>query len=105
MKAYMEQIKKYINRSAAREDEPVVDILYQNYLENNLRDEAAIRQEFGTLDAVLSRFTLAEYDRVWNAVCRLCDEHERRGFFSGLQIGTALMLELYENNQQKDTCF
>lgn len=105
MKVYLEQIKEYISQRTGGEDESVVDILYQNYLENNLRDYAVIRQEFGTLDAILSRFTLAEYDRVWNAVCRLCDEHERRGFFSGLQIGTALMLELFENNQQKDTCF
>ena len=97
MKINNEMIKKYLeSRETGNEKIPVTDILYYGHLENNESDAEEIVAEFGKLDMVLSKLTLSEYDRVWDAACRLCDMHERRGFLSGLQIGTALMVELFE---------
>ena len=76
----------------------IMDILYQGYLEQGREDEPSIRQEFARIDAVLSRLTLKEYDRVWDAACRLCSEHERRGFPAGVRMGVSLMLELRDND-------
>lgn len=89
----------------AKDGESVTDVLLHGYLEKNVVDEESIKQSFAQLDEVLSRLTLKEYDRVWDATCRLCNEHERRGFLSGLRIGVSFMLEIEGNNQRKDSCF
>lgn len=106
MKRVIEIIKAHVERETSLHEKPsVIDILYNGYTEQNKTDEDSIQWEFGELDSVLSRLTLKEYDRVWDAACRLCGLHERRGFCTGLHMGIHLMLELAENEQGKDSCF
>ena len=100
MNNYIAQIKEYLESEGS-----AMDILYNHHLENSVVDDEQISSAFAELDSILSKLTLKEYDRVWDAACRLCDKHERRGFLAGLRSGAGLMLELAKNEQGKDSCF
>lgn len=94
MQTFIKQIEEY-----RKDGDSVTDVLFHGHLEKKAVDEESIRQGFAQLDAVLGKLTLKEYDRVWDAVCGLCNEHERRGFLAGLRTGAAFMLEITENDR------
>lgn len=102
----IQMIKTYMEREPGLcEDMSIMDILYNGYTEQEVTDDHYIQQEFAELDDVLSKLTLKEYDRVWDATCRLCSLHERRAFCAGLHMGIDFMMEMAQNGQREDTCF
>ena len=105
MNTYIDQIKAYLAQHELHGSESVLEILYYCHLEKSAVDEEEIEREFAKLDEVLDQLTLKEYDRVWDAACKLCSAHERRGFAAGARAGVRLMLELLETGQEEDSCF
>ena len=72
----------------------VLEMLYNAYNEYNGIDNHEIKQDFEDLYESMHGKTLREKDRVIDAVCRLCRDHEKRGFADGLCLGIRLAQEM-----------
>ena len=74
--------------------QPVLEMLYDCYLEQNSFETQQIKEDFHSLDRILSKLSLQEYDQVWNLTCRLCSEHEKSAFLEGIRTAMRLTVEL-----------
>lgn len=72
----------------------VLEMLYNVYNEHNGVDNNEIQQDFEDLYEAMHGKTLREKDRVIDAVCRLCRDHEKRGFTDGISLGIRLAQEV-----------
>ena len=72
----------------------VLEMLYNAYNEYNGIDNHEIKQDFEELYEAMHGKTLREKDRVIDAVCRLCRDHEKRGFTDGIALGIRLAQEV-----------
>lgn len=75
-------------------DDAVLNLLYEQYLEMELLDRRGIQTNLVPLNDILEKLPLRDNDEVFNLTVRLCEEHEKRGFLSGVRIGAKLMQEL-----------
>ena len=72
----------------------MLEMLYDCYLEQNSFETQQIKEDFHSLDRILGKLTLQEYDQVWNLTCRLCSEHEKSAFLDGIRTALRLTVEL-----------
>ena len=63
-------------------------------------DNAAIKADFEELYRLMNGKTLREIDEIIYAVCTLCRDHEKAGFFVGITIGFELS-QILLNGQTK----
>ena len=75
-------------------DDAALNLLYEQYQELELPDRRGILDDLVPLNDILEKLPLQDNDEVFNLTVRLCEEHEKRGFFSGIRIGAKLMQEL-----------
>ena len=97
MNKYVEILKYHV-----AEDPPnfgggadsILDMLYCYHHECNNTDTDAIKAAFEELYQRMHSMPLREMDRILDAVCTLCREHERAGFIEGVKVGITLEQEL-----------
>ena len=54
----------------------------------------SVKNAFDVLYQQMHGMTLREMDRIVDAVCVLCTEHERNGFIEGVKVGIGLAQEI-----------
>lgn len=74
----------------------ILEMLFTYYHECNNTDTDAVKAAFGTLYQRMHGMPLREMDRIDDAVCTLCREHEKAGFIEGIKVGLRLAQELSE---------
>ena len=74
--------------------ESILDVLFDAYNESSGFDNAAIKADFEELYRLMNDKPLKEIDEIIYAVCTLCRDHEKAGFFEGIKVGMSLAKEL-----------
>ena len=74
--------------------ESILDVRFDAYNESSGFDNAAIKANFEELYYLMSGTPLKETDEIIYAVCTLCRDHEKAGFFEGIKVGMSLAKEL-----------
>ena len=72
----------------------ILEMLYRYYHQCNDADTDAVKAAFEDLYQQMHGMTLREMDRIVDAVCVLCTEHERAGFVEGVKMGVQLEQEI-----------
>ena len=72
----------------------ILEMLYCRYNECNSLDTEEIKADFEKLYQQMNGMPLREMDRIVDAVCALCRDHQRSGFFDGIKVGLLLWQEL-----------
>ena len=72
----------------------ILDMLYCYYHECNNTDDDNVKAAFEDLYQQMHGIPLREIDRIVDAVCTLCREHERSGFVEGVKVGVLLVQEM-----------
>ena len=72
----------------------ILEMLYAYYHECNNTDSDAIKAAFEDLYQRMHGMPLREMDRIIDAVCTLCQEHEKAGFVEDVKIGILLDQEI-----------
>ena len=70
--------------------ESILEVLFDAYNESSGFDNAAIKADFEELYRLMNGKPLKEIDQIIYAVCTLCRDHEKAGFFEGIKVGTSL---------------
>lgn len=100
MNTNIQQLKTYLINLAPKltlYDPPTaLNALYCCYCESRNGNTETESGCFDALDQCLSGLALKQTDRIWDIVCTLCSEHERRAFLDGLCLGVALMQDCIE---------
>lgn len=95
MNEYLEALKRHVVDNPPNygdgDAHSILGMLYAYYHECNNTDSDAIKAAFEDLYQRMHGMPLREMDRIIDAVCTLCREHERAGFVEGLKVG--IMLE------------
>lgn len=98
MNKYMEALKRYVAENPPNygdgDAHSVLEMLYTYYHECNNTDSDTIKAAFEDLYQRMHGMSLREMDRIVDAVCTLCREHERAGFEDGIKVGIRLEQEL-----------
>lgn len=96
MNPYLEELKQQIadNPPNFGDADSVLGLLYECFNENNPYDNDQIKADFEELYRQMNGMPLREMDRVIDAVCTLCREHEKTGFAEGIKVGILLAHEL-----------
>ncbi len=71
--------------------ESILEVLFDAYNESSGFDNAAIKADFEELYRLMNSKPLKEIDEIIYAVCTLCRDHEKAGFFEGIKVGFHLM--------------
>ena len=95
MKEKISAIREHINQMQTDDEESVLEILYEYHLEHQTYDNEQIRADFNALYQQMHGMPLKELDKVIDAVCDLCRDHELAGFIEGIKIGFHLFHELF----------
>ena len=74
----------------------ILEMLFTYYHECNNTDTDTIKAAFEDLYQRMHGMPLREMDRIVDAVCTLCREHEKAGFTEGVKVGICLDQELVE---------
>ena len=74
--------------------ESILDVLFDAYNESSGFDNAAIKSDYEELYRLMNGKPLKEVDEIIDAVCTLCRDHEKAGFFEGVKVGVWLVNEL-----------
>jgi len=72
----------------------ILEMLYAYYHECNNTDSDAVRTAFEDLYQRMHGMPLREMDRIIDAVCTLCREHEKTGFVEGTKVGILISQEI-----------
>ena len=72
----------------------ILEMLYRDYHQCNDADTAAVKAAFEDLYRRMHGMPLREMDRIVDAVCTLCREHEKAGFVEGVKVGICLQDEV-----------
>ena len=98
MITYFERLKAHMKNHPPNfgDDDSVLSMLYECYINSNRTDDAAVHASFDELYRQMHGMSLREIDKVIYTVCTLCREHERTGFIHGVQVGVRLNQELEE---------
>lgn len=103
MQTYIESFKAYLFNSKKSSRTPnaeaMLDALYLMYSEENLIENAKIRQCFQELELLFSQFTFWEADRLFSAVSLLCAAYEQAAFTEGVCAGARLMLAVADDRR------
>ena len=100
MKPYIDKLKSQLAANPPDYGEgdahSILDMLYYHYNEFNRMDTAEIKEDFEELYRRMNGMPLREMDKIIDAVCALCRDHEKAGFVEGIKIGIRLESELAE---------
>lgn len=72
----------------------ILEMLYCRYNECNSLDTEEIKADFEKLYQQMNGMPLREMDRIVDAVCALCRDHQLSGFAEGVKVGLLLSKEL-----------
>ena len=72
----------------------ILEMLFTYYHECNNTDTDAVKAAFEDLYQRMYGMSLREIDRIVDAVCTLCREHEKAGFVEGVKVGISLQGEI-----------
>lgn len=71
----------------------ILEMLFTYYHECNNTDTDSVKAAFENLYQRRHGMPLREMDRIVDAVCTLCREHEKAGFVEGIKVGIQLEAE------------
>lgn len=72
----------------------ILEMLFTYYHECNNTDNDAVKAAFEDLYQRMHGMPLREMDRIVDAVCTICREHEKAGFVEGVKVGIRLGREI-----------
>ena len=75
--------------------ESVLAVLFNAYNGSSGFDNTAIKADFEELFRLMNGKPLQEIEAIIYAVCTLCRNHEKTGFFQGVKVGMSLAKEIY----------
>ena len=93
---YVAVLKKYVAENPPNYcsgANSVLEMLFTYYHECNNTDTDAVKAAFEDLYQRMHGMPLWEMDRIVDAVCTLCREHEKAGFVAGVKVGALLSLD------------
>ena len=95
---YATALRKYVAENPPNygdgDAHSILEMLYSYYHECNNTDTDAVKAAFEDLYQRMHGMPLREMDRIVDAVCTLCREHEKAGFEEGVKVGIVLEKEL-----------
>ena len=97
MHEYAEILKRHIAEKPPNygsDAHSILEMLYSYYHECNNTDTDSVKDAFEDLYQRMHGMPLREMDRIVDAVCTLCREHEKSGFVEGVKVGVQLDSEL-----------
>ena len=98
MNDYIETLKQYVADNPPNygdgDAQSILDMLFTYYHQCNNTDTYAVRAAFEDLYQRMHGMPLREMDKIVDAVCTLCREHEKAGFVDGVKVGVSLGKEL-----------
>ena len=91
---YIEMLKQYVAdhppNYGGGDARSILDMLFTYYQQCNNTDTDAVKAAFEDLYQRMHGMPLREMDRIVDAVCTLCREHEKAGFVEGVKVGIQL---------------
>ena len=97
MNEYVAALRKYVAENPPNygsDAHSILEMLFTYYHECNNTDTDAVKAAFEDLYLRMHGMSLREMDRIVDAVCTLCREHEKSGFVEGVKVGLRLKHEL-----------
>ena len=97
MNEYVAVLRKYVAENPPNygsDAHSILEMLFTYYHECNNTDTDAVKEAFEDLYQRMHGMPLREMDRIVDAVCALCTEHEKAGFVEGVITGIKLGQEL-----------
>lgn len=96
MNEYMDVLKRHVAddpHDYGSDAHSSLEMLFSYYHEYNNTDTDTVKVAFADLYQRMHGMPLREIDRIVDAVCTLCREHEKAGFVEGVKIGIRLCHE------------
>ena len=93
MNEYAETLKHHMAENPPNygsDANSILEMLFTYYHECNNIDTDAVKAAFEDLYQRMHGMPLREMDRIVDAVCTLCREHEKAGFVEGVKVGIRL---------------
>lgn len=90
-------LRKYVTENSPNygsDAHSILEMLFTYYHECNNTDTDVVKAAFEDLYQRMHGMPLKEMDRIVDAVCTLCREHEKAGFVEGIKVGIRLDQEL-----------
>ena len=97
MNEYVAVLRKYVAETPPNygsDAHSILEMLFTYYHECNNTDTDVVKAAFEDLYQRMYGMSLREMDRIVDAVCTLCREHEKAGFVEGVKVGIVLEREL-----------
>lgn len=98
MNEYVATLRKYVAENPPNygdgDANSILEMLFAYYHECNNTDTDAVKADFENLYRRMHGMSLRKMDRIVDAVCTLCRDHEKAGFVEGVKIGIRLFEEL-----------
>ena len=97
MHEYVEILKRHVAENPPNygsDADSILEMLYSYYHECNNTDTDSVKDAFEDLYQQMHGMPLREMDRIVDAVCTLCREHEKAGFVEGVKVGAQLAHDL-----------
>ena len=97
MYEYVAVLRKYVAENPPNygsDAHSILEMLFTYYRECNNTDSDAVKTAFEDLYHRMHGMHLREMDRIVDAVCTLCREHEKAGFVEGVKVGIRLGWEI-----------
>ena len=98
MNEYVEILKRHVVEKPPNygsDAQSVLEVLFGYYHECNNTDTDAVKAAFEALYQRMHGMSLREMDRIVDAVCTLCREHEKAGFVEGVKVGVQIGHEVF----------
>lgn len=96
MNEYMDVLKRHVAENPpdyGSDAQSILEMLFSYYHECNNTDTDAVKVAFEDLYQRMHGMPLREMDRIVDAFCTLCREHEKVGFVERVNIGIRLCHE------------
>ena len=97
MTEYVEILKRHVAETPPNygsDAHSILEMLSTYYHECNNTDTDAVKAAFENLYQRMHGMPLREMDWIVDAVCTLCQEHEKMGFLEGVKVGILLEQEI-----------
>ncbi len=100
MNPYQQVIQVFLTKNPQQlgcgDIDDVLGMLYCCYHQCRGDDKKAVKEKFDQLDAVLSKLSLSDNNRVFSVIVSLCQEYQKDAFREGLLVGLHLYRELLQ---------
>ena len=97
MHEYAKILKRHVAENPPNyggDAQSILEMLYSYYHECNNTETDTVKAAFEDLYQRMHGMPLREMDRIIDAVCTLCREHEKAGFVEGMKVGIQLGIEI-----------